>query len=291
MSTKQGAATEGRIHRATSADGTEITATTHGTGPALVLVPAGPGDAGTTWGPMLPFLTDRFTCHLLDPRGRGRSGDHPDHSPERQVEDILAFVESLDEPVGFVEWGSFVGAAWSLFAAERSPEVYAVASYDPLVIGVAPEEDGARLEETLERIGSLAQQGRLGEAARRFPLLMAEHGFYTEPDMAEGATTAFWAAATENIPMFFGELEQAEEEEGPNPADPAQLGGVRVPVLLLYGARSHPMNVDFVRFMADHLPRPQVKVVADAGHFGPVTHPEGVARELVAFFEGVRQTA
>ena len=291
MRNELGTVTEDRIHRATSDDGPEVSATVYGSGPPLVLIPAGPGDAETTWSPVLPFLTERFTCHLLDTRGRGRSGDHPDHSPERQIDDITAFVESLNEPVGLVEWGSFVGASWSLFAAARSPAVYAVASYDPLVIGVASEEDGARLDGIFDRVGSLVEEGRLDEAARRFPLEMAEQGFYTEPDMAEGATTEFWAASTGNIPMFFGELSQAGEGKGPDPADPAHLEKVRVPVLLLYGTRSHPMNVEFVRFMADHLPRPRTKAVPDAGHFGPRTHPEAVARELAGFFGEARQAA
>ncbi len=291
MTNDQATVTEDRIRRATSADGTELAATVHGTGPGLVLLPAGPGDAETTWSPVLRFLTEHFTCHLLDTRGRGRSGDHPDHSPERQIDDISAFVESLDEPVGLVEWGSFVGAAWSVFAANRSPDVYAVATYDPLPMGVASEEDGARLEGILERVGSLVAQDRLDEAARRFPLEMAEDGFYTEPDMAGGATTEFWAASTENIPMFFGELDQADEGKGPNPADPAQLAKVRVPVLLLHGARSHSMNVEFVRFMEDHLPRARTKAVADAGHYGPRTHPEAVAGKLAEFFKEVRPAA
>jgi pimeloyl-ACP methyl ester carboxylesterase len=49
--------------------------------------------------------------------------------------------------------------------------------------------------------------------------------------------------------------------------------------------------VEFVRFMADHLARPRTRAVPDAGHFGPRTHPETVARELAGFFGEVRQAA
>jgi pimeloyl-ACP methyl ester carboxylesterase len=283
---------EGRTHRATSADGTEITATVYGEGPPLILLPAGPADAGTAWGAVLPYLTERFTCHLLAPRGRGRSGDHPDHSPERLIEDIATYAEGLSEHVTLVEWGSFVGAAWSLFAAGRVPGVEAVVSFDPLVIGVAGDEEAAELDGIFERIGALVDQGRLEEAALRFPREMAEHGFYTEADMAGGAAIDLWSASVDNIPTFFLEMSQvhtgAHVGPRPDPADPAQLAQVGVPVLLLHGTRSHPMNVELVRFVADHLPDREVRAIEGAGHYGPMTHPQQIARELVGFLEGVR---
>jgi len=46
-----------KIHRAISEDGTEIAAHVHGKGPALVFLPAGPGDSKTSWHVLLPFLS------------------------------------------------------------------------------------------------------------------------------------------------------------------------------------------------------------------------------------------
>ncbi len=63
--------TDNGTHRATSADGTVIAGRVAGTGPPLLLLPAGPGDAETSWGRLAPHLQDRFTCHLVDTRGRG----------------------------------------------------------------------------------------------------------------------------------------------------------------------------------------------------------------------------
>jgi pimeloyl-ACP methyl ester carboxylesterase len=280
-----------RIHRAVSVDGTAIAGRVRGQGPPLVLIPAGPGDAETTWRPVLPHLIERFTCYLADTRGRGLSADHPDHSPERLMEDITSFVESVGEPVGVVEWGSFVGAGWSLIAATRAPAIFAVATYDPLLLELAPEEDAARLHDVLGQVGELAAEGRLAEGARSFVAGLAEHGYYTAEDMVDGATSAFWSASAANIPMFFRELEQADEEDGPEPTEPAELATITVPVLLMHGARSHPMNIDFVRHMARYLPERQVRAIAGAGHYGPHTHPEAVSRELGRFFQEVRQPA
>ena len=95
--------TEERIHRAVSADGTEIVGRVVGQGPALVLVHGGIGDGEFAWDALLPHLADRFTCYLPSTRGRGLSADNPDHSPPRLQEDINAFVDSIGEPVCLVE--------------------------------------------------------------------------------------------------------------------------------------------------------------------------------------------
>lgn len=92
------AVTEGRIHRAVSADGTELAGRVHGTGPPLVLV-SGVGD-GEKAPFLVPRLSERFTCYSMSLRGRGLSDPAPDHAPERLVEDITAFVDSLGPPVG-----------------------------------------------------------------------------------------------------------------------------------------------------------------------------------------------
>ncbi len=287
-----------RIRTATSKDGTPITGRVQGSGPPLVLPPAGPGDSGTTWRPLLPHLSRHFECHLLDPRGRGLSGDHPDHSPARMVEDVQAYTEGMDGPILLAEWGSFIGGAWGLFAAQdpASP-IHAAATYDPLPTGVGSGADMDRLEAVLEEVGDLHARDRPGEAARTFVERMAEHGFYTPEDMADGATFAFWSAARPNIGPFLDELEAVAriagsggpDEEAPQPdaADPAALAQTTVPVLVLHGARSHPLNVGFSRYVADALPDARLGAVDGAGHYGPHTHPHAVASELVAFFEGV----
>lgn len=91
-----------RIHRAVSAAGTEILGRVHGQGPPLVLVHGGLEDGDLCWASLLPALRDRFTCYLPSRRGRGLSGDSDDLSPERLVEDVTAFVDSIGPPVGIV---------------------------------------------------------------------------------------------------------------------------------------------------------------------------------------------
>ena len=69
--------TDERIHRAVSADGTQIAGRVWGRGPAVVLVHGGIGDGDVAWEAPLPYLTDQFTCYLPSTRGRGLSSDNP----------------------------------------------------------------------------------------------------------------------------------------------------------------------------------------------------------------------
>src|SRR5262245_13549766 len=112
---------EDRIQRAVSADGTEIAGRVQGEGPQLVLVHGAFGDGDIAWEGLLPHLTGRLTCYLPSTRGRGLSGDNPDHSPPRLEEDITAFVDSIGEPVGLVGWSG--SGAWVLGATAHSGSV------------------------------------------------------------------------------------------------------------------------------------------------------------------------
>ena len=103
-----------RVHRATSADGTAIVGEVYGQGAPLVLVHAGLGHGTLDWAFALPSLTDQFTCYCMSTRGRGSSGEAGDHSIERNVEDVSAFVESIGAPValaGLAAEGRLVDAA------------------------------------------------------------------------------------------------------------------------------------------------------------------------------------
>jgi pimeloyl-ACP methyl ester carboxylesterase len=79
-----------RTHFVTTTDGVTIGGTVHGQGPPLVFLHAVIGDGDLDWQALLPHVTGRFTCHLPSHRGRGLSGDHPDLSPSRLVDDIIA---------------------------------------------------------------------------------------------------------------------------------------------------------------------------------------------------------
>src|ERR687891_718624 len=187
-----------RIHRAVSADGTEIAGRVRGRGPALVLVHGGIGDGDIAWEALLPHLTDRFTCYLPSTRGRGLPRDNPDHSPARLDEDITAFVDSIGEPVCLVGWSG--SGAWVLGAAAHSAAVATVAAYEPGVISVMREDDFARTRATLEQMGMAAADGRLVDAVHIFAQWIC-----TDDEIAALEETDFyerWAGAVPAMLRF-----------------------------------------------------------------------------------------
>lgn len=131
---------ETRIHRADSDDGTEIAGRVHGEGPPLVLVPGAMGDGEFVWDPLLPSLTERFTCYTMSVRSRGLSGHSTDLSTDRRIQDVVAFVDSVGEPVGLLGWSQG----------------------GQLVLGAAEHTDA------VTRLGELAAEGRPVDGARSF---------------------------------------------------------------------------------------------------------------------------
>ena len=97
----------------TSVDGTEIAYKRSGRGPPLVLVHGGTV-THTWWELVRPGFGEDFTVYAMDRRGYGESGDADEYALEREVEDVVAVVDSIKEPARVVG-GSF-GALVSLEA-------------------------------------------------------------------------------------------------------------------------------------------------------------------------------
>jgi pimeloyl-ACP methyl ester carboxylesterase len=270
---------DNRTHRAVSADGTEIVARVRGQGPPVVFLPAGPGDSELSWSYVVPYLSEQFSCYLLETRGRGESADHPDHSPDRLVEDVMAVVESINEPVGLVGWGSALAAR---VAARHGAAVSAVAVYELGAGEVMSDEARKRMGEVFARVAELAGEGRLDDAARAF--IEGSEVIYSEEDLASGAAAKFWEAAADRLPLFLQESKQAAGSGQPGPTSPVELGKITMPVLLLHGERTSQWFSDSVQHVAEHASDVTVHQVPGAAHFGPSTRPEAVASEVMQFF-------
>ncbi len=273
-----------RIHRAVSYDGTEIVGRVHGQGPPLVLVHGSFEDGDLDWAALLPFLRERFTCYLPSTRGRGLSEASADLSPERRVEDVTAFVESIGEPVRLV--GESDGGVLALGAAARTGAVSAVAVHEPPVFEVLGESDGARFEDTVIRAGDAAADGDLVATARIFSELLAN-----DDELAALAASDYLQECAHHMPLFLRELEQATRSRAPGPTAPSVLADIAVPVLLLHGGRSAlgGFFTDGARHIAEHVADTRIREVAGVGHFGVTFAPEPIADAVAEFFETTPQ--
>ena len=196
----------GQVQVAISADGTEIVGRVRGQGPPVVLVHGGWGDGEVAYEALVPHLADRFTCYTPSTRGRGLSGDNPDHSVQRLVQDVIAFIDTIGEPVHLVGWS---GIEPPLGAAARSRAVSAVALFEGYVPPVADEDDLASLGATIERTGAAAADGRLADAARAFAPFVLNG---TELAAMDGDFFERWGRS---IPAMLQYFRQNQATEGP----------------------------------------------------------------------------
>jgi pimeloyl-ACP methyl ester carboxylesterase len=277
--------TDDRIHRAVSADGTEIAGRVHGDGPPLVLVQPPVVDADMAYAALLPHLTDRFTCYLPSLRGREPSGDNPDHSPPRFQEDVNAFVDSIGKPVYLMGWSD--GGSLALGAAAHSDAVAAVAAYEPSVWTLMREDDLAGFGATVEQWSAATVDGRLLDAAHIF------HRFVCTDDELAALDAGYLDRQARLFPLLLQEIQQEASHAGPQPTDPEVLAQIDAPVLVLLAQQTRLSTwfTDSARHIARHVANAHVRELPDIGHFAPLVAPEPVAKELISFFESVRQAA
>jgi pimeloyl-ACP methyl ester carboxylesterase len=267
-----------RTHYVTTTDGVTIGATVHGQGSPLVFLQGAIGDGDLDWQALLPHLTNRFTCHLPSLRGRGLSGEHPNLSFGRLVDDVLAYLDSIGEPTGLVGWS--LGAGLALVAAGAQPDAVAtVAAVGPGMPGLMDEQERAAFGEAVARTGELAAAGDLTAAVRAFA------GFVfngEEIAVAEGA--GYFEAAARYVPTMLNFFRQQMAYEGPMPDDLAVLGAISAPVLVLPGSDSKSYESASARHLADHVPNARIHEIPGAGHAALQTHPEALAEALTEFF-------
>src|SRR5687768_9231126 len=237
-----------RTHYVTTADGVTIGATVHGQGPPLVFLQGIIGDGDLDWQALLGHLTARFTCHLPSLRGRGVSGDHSTLSFGRLVDDVLAYVDSIGAPTGLVGWS--LGAGLALVAAGVQPDaVDAVAAVEPGMPRLMDEQELAALGDAVAGMGKLAAEGRLTAAVRAFA------GFpFTDEDVAVAEDAGYFEATGRYVPNALGFFRQQVAYEGPTDDDPAVLGAISVPVLVVRGSHTRAYAIRSARHVADHVP-------------------------------------
>jgi pimeloyl-ACP methyl ester carboxylesterase len=273
-----------RNHYVTTSDGVTLGGTVHGDGPPLVFLQGVIGDGDLDWGSTLRHLTDKFTCHLPSLRCRGLSGDHPDLSGPRLVEDFLTYIDSLGEPTGLTGWSG--GGTWALAVAAQSDAVSAVAPFEPGVLSLMDEQEQAAFGDAVARMGELAAQGRLTAAASAFA------GWpFNDEEIATAEDAGYFEAAARYVPNLLNLLQQWGEYVGPTPDDPAVLGAISAPVLVLHGADTKPFLTSSARYVADHVPNARIHAIPGAGHAAPLTHPEALAEALIEFFVPAQQPA
>jgi len=195
-----------------SNDGTRIAYRASGRGDPILLV-HGSATTSADWLFVLPLLREQFTVVTMDRRGRGLSGDGPSYSIEREAEDILTVLDTVDAE--FLVGHSY-GAMCSALAADRTERLSRLVLYEP-PIGVP---SGG-----LEPLEQLIARGDFDRALTGFLRAVG-----TSKEQLESIRSSpAWPSLTAVVPTLPRELRSCA-------AWTHLVGPIEVPTLFLRGA-------------------------------------------------------
>ena len=273
-----------------SKDGTSISYTQSGAGPAVILVSGALGYRANGAGAQLARrLSHRFTVIDYDRRGRGESGDTPPYAVEREVEDIEALVDAVGGTASL--YGMSSGAVLALEAASRLPDkVTKLAMYEPpLIVDDSRPPVRADYVEALNAAVAAGQPGRAVEIfmvdavgipaefvaqMRNAPPMPAADGEMTPPawsDMESVAHTLAYDGA------IMGDRMSGKPLQGDH------WKTATMPVLVIDGGDSDTFMHTGADALAALLPNAQRRTLAGQTH---AVSPDALAPVLESFFAG-----
>ena len=263
-------ATTTTLETVTSEDGTEIAYEQTGSGPPLVLVHGTTADH-TRWEPVRPAFDEHRTVYAMDRRGRGESGDGPEYALEREAEDVVAVVESIDGPVTLL--GHSYGGLCSLEAALQTDGLERLVLYEPPLPVGDPDRD---TEPMLDEMDALIEAGEREDALVLFLGDLA--------GMPPAELDALRSAP--NWPARVGAVHTVLREERARKAyefDPARFASLTTPTLLLRGGDTAPLHENATAALDDALPDSRIVVLEGQAHAAMSTAPDLFADEVLSF--------
>jgi pimeloyl-ACP methyl ester carboxylesterase len=258
----------------TSRDGTRIACYVEGAGPPLVLV-YGALSERRFWTRLLPYL-DGYTLYIVERRGRGESGDNEAYHPDREAEDVLAVLESFEEPVDVFAHSS--GAVVGLAAMEMAPQlVRRAVLYEPPVM----LENGHRTMPPADFTARIREHLDAGDRAAAMEYFYRNGPQLPEADIQRQKGGDLWRSLEPlaHTMVYDAQLPQVfdlERLSNPN---------WTVPTLLLYGEVSPAWVIDGVKTLAANLGSSSLVELPRQGHVAMFTAPQLLADEIRAFLQ------
>jgi pimeloyl-ACP methyl ester carboxylesterase len=252
-----------------AADGTRIAYDRLGSGPAVVMIGAGPVDRRSE-APLAALLAEHFTVYNYDRRGRGDSGDTQPYATDREFEDLAAIIERVGGSA--MCYGTSGGSMIALQAAARGLPLTRLAAWEPayIVPGARPPVRA----DYQDQQWALREQGRGGDMLELF---------FTEAvgvpaDMVAGMKAApFWDAMAAGAGCLAYDADMAGDFSIPY----GQLKTVTMPTLVIDGATT-PWISTGCEALADVLPRATRATVGGQPHN---VDPAAVAPIITGFLQ------
>ena len=255
-----------------SRDGTPIAYERAGSGPPLVLVHGSTSDHDTAYRYVIPMLERYFTVRALDRRGRGDSGDGLDYSLERELDDVMAVIESAGEPVNL--FGHGFGALVALEASLRTANVRKLGLYEG---GITTSRSTVYPPGTVERMETFLENGNRDGVVGTF---MTDIITMSTDDLAVLRSQPRWLERLKNAHTIPRELHADRDYR----FDPARFANFQVPTLIVVGERSPESDHADAEALAAALPNSRIEVLPGQGHAAMHTSPELFVAAVGDFF-------
>lgn len=250
-----------------SKDGTEIAYDRSGSGPAIIMMAAGPTDRWALAG-IAELLAKDFTVFNYDRRGRGDSGDTAPYAPEREYEDLQALITAAGGNAGV--YGSSGGGILALRAALWGADIGRLAVWEaPFILEGSRPPVRADYRQNLEK---LLAEGRRGEMLDSFMI------------DAVGMPAEF-VTPMHDLPMWAGmeRIAHTLVYDSIITGDfsmPAGLPELTVPTLVLEGGTT-PWMTQAAKALTQTLPQARHTVLPGQTHD---VQPAAIAPVLAEFF-------
>lgn len=260
--------------------GSGIVAMASGRGPPCVLIHGALGDY-RQWDAIGQRLRPRLRVIALSRRHHWPN-DAPvagvDYSIESHRDDLLAFVRGLPGPLHLV--GHSYGALVVLAAALAAPELLgSVTLIEPPLAGLLPPAAAgldAELASRTQMVTAMRTQILAGDDAAASVTLI---------DWVQSGQGGFAALAEANRRQLLANAATIGPTyaSAPQNVDCAQLRNLRVPTLILNGARSRLFYRLAAQAAASCIPAATAAEIPDAGHMVIVEKPAATAQALLRF--------
>jgi pimeloyl-ACP methyl ester carboxylesterase len=263
------------VSKVISKDGTPIAYSRIGSGPPVILV-----DGALCWreqgpnGGLAEKLSTDFTVYTYDRRGRGESGDSPEWTTQREIEDLEAVITEAGGSA-FV-YGISSGGTLALDAAAAGLAIEKLAIFEtPHFVDDTRPPLGEGYEERLTEFVKSDDRGRAVK------LFMTEG--VALPGIMVGLMRLMPAwkrlkSVAHTLPYDVGFVVECQQG-GPLPA--GRWSSINVPTLAVVGGKSPKWMHNGMRATADAVPGSEHYVLAGEMH---IVKPKALAPVLADFF-------
>lgn len=242
------------VEKVVSADGTRIAYEKSGSGPPVVVIGGGLNDKAM-FNPFAQLMSRRFTVYNCDRRGRGDSdfGDPERYSIHREVEDLAAVIESIDEPVSV--FANCTGGQIALLAAAAGVPMRKLGLYEP------PYWSPEATPQQLAQLRQLIAEDRREDTVTLFGRDIV--GFLTDDTLEGIKQHPAWQAFLSMAPStYYDAIISKDHTQIPF----EELRRITVPTLVIRGDSTEPGIFGACARIVEEIPHGTLLTMEDAGH-------------------------